>query len=57
MPVHLCCACPTDSPKVLDMEVGKGVDVVAILVLASMVGAATGSGGAAVGGLAGAGVI
>lgn len=48
---------PGMDPKVTDIEIGKGVDLVAIVILAGMVGAATGSGGGAAGGLAGAGVI
>jgi len=48
---------PGMDPKVTDIEIGKGVDLVAIVICAGMVGAATGSGGGAAGGLAGAGVI
>ena len=43
--------------KSLGAEVGKGVDITAVMILAAMIGAATGSSGAAVGGLAGAGVV
>lgn len=38
-------------------EVGKNVDIIAVTLLGSFIGAASGSGGAAVGGLAGAGAI
>lgn len=48
---------PGMSMNKLKAETGKGVDVVAVLLIASMVGTATGSGGSAVGGLAGAGVV
>ena len=48
---------PGMNPKVCECMCGKGVDMLAVCLLGSFVGAATGSGGAAVGGLAGAGVI
>ena len=48
---------PGMSMNKLKAEAGKGVDLVAVLLIASMVGTATGSGGSAVGGLAGAGVV
>ena len=38
-------------------ELGQGVDIVAVLLLSTFVGLATGSAGGSVGGLAGAGVI
>ena len=46
---------PKYPPPALDSETGKGVDIVAVNIIAAMIGAATGSGGEAVGAMAGAG--